>query len=276
MSCAYRNRLDFIADYVQGGLTDNEKETFEAHYLGCDECLNTVRFVEKASFVMRHHGARVFAASKASAPSTPTIWLHHLNTWWRSLPISQRWKDTIPALATYALVVVVMSGGYFLLKSMIQNGVQPMIPHHEHSGGLITEAGAVDMRPLEWAISSAAADTALANRLAILRPLYQAQDYRAVANRLTHMSPQFPQSPELQLIFGISRFHLNQAPEAIKNLENVLQAYPDLAPAQWYLAQCFLREHRSADARQQLAALMKQQDPHYTKLAAQSLEKLSK
>jgi tetratricopeptide (TPR) repeat protein len=278
MSCAYQNRLDFIADYVRGGLTEDEQEGFEAHYLGCEECFNTVRSVEKTALVFRHYGARLFAPSKALVPPSPTNWLHHVSTWWTNPPLSPRWRHAIPAIAAYAMVVVILSGGYIWLKSKLQNGDQSMMPHYERSGGLLTESEAVDLRPLEWALSRAraAADTALANRLANIRPLYQVQDYRAVADRLTYVSPEFPRSPEIQLIYGISQLHLNQASEASKNLEKVLQAYPDLASAQWYLAQSFFRENRFVDARQQLAALMKQQDPHYTKLAAESLEKLNK
>jgi tetratricopeptide (TPR) repeat protein len=276
MSCAYQNRLDYIADYVRGGLTEDEQETFEAHYLGCDECFSAVRFAEKTSLVMRHYGARLFAHQSAFVPSSPTNWLEQAKTWWENLPISQQWKTVIPALATYVLIVGIMSGGYFWLKSRMQDGDQPFMPHYERSGGLLTETGAVDLRPFDWATSRAASDTALANRLATIGPLYQAQDYRAVTDRLTLVTSEFPQSSEVHLILGISQLHLNQNPDAIESLEKVLQAHPDLASAQWYLTQGLLREHRFVDARQQLAALMKQQDPHYTKLAAQCLEKLNK
>jgi tetratricopeptide (TPR) repeat protein len=276
MSCAYQNRLDYIADYVRGGLTEDEQETFEAHYLGCDECFSAVRFAEKTSLVMRHYGARLFAPPKIFAPSSPTNWLHHVNTWWKNLPISQQWKTAIPAFATYVLLVGILSGGYFWLKSGMEDGDSPFTPYYERSGGLVNETGAVDVRPLDWAMSEAAADTALVNRLITIRTFYQARDYRAVVDRLTRVTSEFPQSPEIHLIIGISQFHLNQTSEAIKNLEKVLQAYPDLASAQWYLTQSLLREHRFVEARQQLAALMKQHDPHYTKLAAQCLEKLNK
>jgi len=281
MSCAYQKRLDYISNYVRGELPHDERETFEAHYLGCDECFNAVRFVQKTSLTMRRYGAGIFAPAKAFASARQTVspanWLDQVKMWCNDFVRSTQWKTAIPAFAAYVLVAAIVSGGYYWLKSSFSD--QPDLPHHERSGEMIAESSpqfAFDLQPLDWAMPAATADTALFNRLANIQPIYQAQNYRLAADRLASVVQEFPQSFEAHLFLGISQLHLDQPAEAIENLKNVLQLQPEHAPAQWYLAQGFLSQRRFDEARQQLTALVKQRDSHYAPLAVACLKKLNK
>lgn len=270
MSCTYHNRLDYIADYVRDQLPDDEQEKFEIHYLACDECLDAVRFMEKTSLAMRHYGSRIFA------PIPQTSWLDHLKTWWGELPLSQQWKDAIPAFATYLLFVGIMSAGYYLFNYGIRS--QPT-SHQDRSGGMMPDSSKeplVVVEHLDWALPVAnTSDLVLSNRLTEIQPIYQARRYQLAADRLTKVVQDFPQSLEAHLFLGISQLRLKHASPAIENLEKALQIRPEYAPAQWYLSQGYLMQDRSVEARQQLAALMKQQDSYYSKLAERWLKKLT-
>ncbi|MDZ7361717.1 MAG: tetratricopeptide repeat protein [candidate division KSB1 bacterium] len=271
MSCAYHNRLDYIADYVRDELPDDEQEKFETHYLACDKCLEAVRFMEKTSLAMRHYGSRIFA------PIPQTSWLDRLKIWWGELPLSQQWKDAIPAFATYLLFVGIMSVGYYLFNYGIMSDSSS---HQDRSGGMMQDASNValyEVQHFNWDQPPAnTTEPALLNSLAEIQPIYQAHDYKLAAARLTQVVQDFPHSLEAHLFLGISQLRLKQASDAIQNLEKALQIRPDYAPAQWYLSQGYLMQDRFVEARQQLAALMKQQDPHFKKLAERSLQKLNK
>jgi hypothetical protein len=272
MSCTYHNRLDYIADYVRDQLPDDEQEKFEIHYLACDECLDAVRFMEKTSLAMRHYGSRIFA------PIPQTRWLDHLKTWWNELPLSQQWKEAIPAFATYLLFVGIMSVGYYWFKSGMKMSQHPL--HQDRSGGMVQDASTgplVEVQHFNWTQPPANTTApALLNSLAEIQPIYQAHDYQLAAERLTQVIQEFPQSFEAHLFLGISQLHLKHAAAGIQNLEKALQIRPEYAPAQWYLSQGYLMQDRFVEARQQLAALRKQQDPHFRELAERSLQKLNK
>jgi len=272
MFCTYHNRLDYIADYVRGELADDEQEKFEIHYLACDECLDAVRFMEKTSLTMRHYGSRIFAAIPQ------TNWLDHLKNWWEELPLSQQWKTAIPALATYLLFVGIISAGYYWFNSGMKISQHPS--HQDRSGGMVQDTSngpLVEVQHFNWTQPAAdITEPALLNRLAEIQPIYQAHDYQLAADRLTQVVQDFPQSLEARLFLGISQLHLKHSTAAVQNLEKALQIRPEYAPAQWYVTQGYLIQNRFVEARQQLAALMKQQDPHFRKSAEQCLKKLNK
>jgi len=270
MSCTYQDRLDYIADYVRGELPESEQETFETHYLGCDECLNDIRLMEKATLAMHHYGGTVFAPK--------TTWLDRLNIWWDELPLSPQWRTAIPSLATYVLLIGILSAGYYWFNSSLNKngghfyGDQPggMVPEH-------LEKTFVKLEHFDWAQPPASTtESALFNRLAAIQPVYQARNYRLAADRLAAVVADFPQSPEAHLFLGVSQLHLDHTNAATKNLKKVLQMRPDYAPAQWHLAHSYLRQNRFDDARQQLTALIKQKDSQFSALAEQCLKEINR
>jgi len=271
MSCTYQNRLDYIADYVRGALPEPEQETFEAHFLGCGECLANIRAMEKATLVMRHYGASIFAGA-------PQItWLDRLKIWWDELPLSQQWKSAIPAFATYAVIIGVLSTGYWWLKSNLPAGGFL----HKESGEIATNAAnksLADLQHYDWTQpASSTTDPELVNRFAEIQPIYQAHNYRLAAARLTTVVQDFPQSLEARLYLGISQLFLNHqhTRDAIQNLEKIIELNPDYAPARWYLAQGYIKKNRLDAARQQLTALKKQNAPTFGPQAENLLAKLN-
>jgi len=269
MSCTYQNRLDYIADYVRGALPENELETFEAHYLGCDECLANIRVMEKTVFTMRHYGATIFAP--------PITWSERLKIWWEELPLSQQWKSAMPAFATYLVIIGVLSTGYWWLKSSLPAGGFS----HKESGEIATNAAnksLADVQHYGWTPpASNTTDPELVTRLAEIQPIYQARNYRVAADRLTAVVQKFPQSIEARLFLGISQLFLNHhhTNQAIQNLEIIIQSHSDHAAARWYLAQGYITKNRLDEARQQLTALKKQSDPSFGPQAENLLAKLS-
>jgi tetratricopeptide (TPR) repeat protein len=281
MSCAYQDRLDYIADYVRGELPENEQEAFEAHYLACSDCFGAIRFMEKTSIAIHHYGDRIFVPARSFEPARPKIaktkWPAHLKTWWDDLPLSQQWKDAIPAVATYLLFIGILSAGYYGFKYIGELAEKKFSIHREQSGGMMPEAasGIVKLEHLDWLdIEDSSTDAALTAKLAEIQPIYQERHYRQAAERLAAVIREFPQSFDAHLFLGVCQLQLHQINEATKNLEAALEITPEHAPAQWYLAQSYLLQHQFDAARQQLAALVKQQDPRYSQLAKECLEKI--
>lgn len=270
MLCTYQNRLDDIADYVRGTLPETEKEMFEAHYVGCNACLDNLRMMEKTAFAMRHYGRTIFAGGAKST------WPERLKTWWEELPLSPQWKSAIPALATYMVIIGILSTGYAWLKPHVPLGSWGLTESSE-----ITTSPAnlalVDLQPYEWApIVPNAAAPEMNNQLAEARRFYQNGDYAAAANRLTPLVKQFPESVEARLYLSISQLFLNHTNTslAIKNLEILIKSHPDHAAARWYLAQGYIKKNRIDTARQQLTALKKQGDPLFSPQVEELLKKL--
>jgi len=269
MLCAYQDRPDYIADYVRGVLPEIEQETFEAHYLSCDECLANVRLMEKAALTMRHYGATVFAP--------PITWLDRIELWWDELPLSQQWRGAIPAFATYVVIIGVLSTGYWWLKSSLPAGGFG----HKESGEIATKTAnqsLAELQHYDWTPPAPnTADSELANRLAEIQKIYQAENYRLAAERLTTVVQDFPQATDARLFLGISQLFLNHnhTTNAIQNLETIIQSHPDHAAARWYLAKGYIKENRFDAARQQLTALKKQNDHYFGPQAENLLARLN-
>lgn len=272
MLCTYQNRLDYIADYVRGTLPETEQELFEAHFLGCDECLGNIRLMEKTAITMRHYGKTIFARK-------PQItWSERLKTFWEELPVSPQWKSAIPALATYLVIIGILSTGYAWLRPNLSMGIFGHSASSEFSTGAQNLASA-NLQPYDWTQPvTNVTPVELGNQLAEAQRFYQAKDYRSAAGRLIPLVEQFPQSIEARLYLGISQLFLNHnnTALAIQNLEILIQSHPDLAAARWYLANGYIKESRFDAARQQLTALKKQNDSYFGPQAEKLLAKLNK
>ena len=272
MLCTYQNRLDYIAAYVRGALPETEQETFEAHFLGCDECLANIRLMEKTAITMRHYGKTIFAENLR------ITWSERLKTWWEELPLSPQWKSAIPALATYLVIIGILSTGYIWLKPNLSMSGFGHTASSEITTGSKNSA-LINLQHYDWTQPvSGMTPPELGNQLAEAQRFYQERDYRSAANRLIPLVEQFPQSPEARLYLGISQLSLNHnhTALAIQNLEILIQSHPDLAAARWYLAQGYIKESRFDAARQQLTALKKQNDSYFGPQAEKLLAKLNK
>lgn len=61
MKCTIKNRDRIIDDYLQGKLTQEEKDKFDAHCFECDACFTEIRFREKLVNLIQQDGPVLFA-----------------------------------------------------------------------------------------------------------------------------------------------------------------------------------------------------------------------
>ncbi|MGH7599427.1 MAG: zf-HC2 domain-containing protein, partial [bacterium] len=170
MSCQYKKtRFDWAAKYMRGALPEADQETFEAHYLGCEECFSAVRFAEKISVTMHHFGASIFAPAPARPVAAKPDWLVKLKSEWEDLyfAFSREWKTALPALAAYVLLAVALGFGYYKLTSSPQLADE-RVHHVERPSAMLptSQTGLAQLQPLTWSISEATkANKPLSERL---------------------------------------------------------------------------------------------------------------
>ncbi len=281
MSCQYKKtRFDYAAKYMRGDLPEADQETFEAHYLGCEECFSAVRFAEKISVTMHHYGASIFAPAPARPVAAKPDWLVKLKSELEDLyfAFAREWRTAVPAFAAYVLLAVALGFGYYKLTSNSQLAHEQAI-HVERPSAMLpaNQTGLAQLHPLAWSISEAtAANKPLAERLAAAKPLYQNHNYFLAVEELAAIANDFPESIETQLYLGISQLRAGQPAEGIKSLHRVLELNPKHAEAQWYLAQAYLVQGDSAEAQGWLAQLADQRDPKYGQGAHMLLKKIAK
>lgn len=281
MSCQFKKTsLDYAAKYVRGDLPEAEQETFEAHYLGCEECFSAVRFAEKVSMTMHHYGASIFAPAPARPVAAKPEWLVKLKSEWEDLyfAFSREWQTALPALAAYVLLAVALGFGYYKLTSSSQLAHE-QVHHVERPSAMLpsTHTSLAQLEPLAWSISEATeANKPLSERLAAAKVLYQNHNYFLAAEELAAIANDFPESIETHLYLGISQLRIGQSAEGINSLHRVLELSPNYAAAQWSLAQAYLVQGDSVQAQSWLAALADQRDPKYSQGAHILLKKIAK
>ncbi|MDZ7290803.1 MAG: tetratricopeptide repeat protein [candidate division KSB1 bacterium] len=282
MSCQYPNRLEVMTNYVRGVLPDAEQETFEAHYLGCDECFRDLRFVEKAAAAMHYFGTGIFEPTTAKPKPVSPGWLKKAKIWVEEIALSQQWKRVVPALATYILLVATMSLGFYLITSNLNLTHHSFRAHSDRRGAMLPESSAqpnilARLEHLDWSISEATkTDTALFARLVAIQRIYQNHNYHQAVERLTQLASDFPNSIDAHLFLGISQLHTNKTAEGIQSLREVLQLDPENAAAQWYLVQGHLIQGDVDEARNLLVTLAERQDSQYGQQAAALLATIDK
>lgn len=64
MNCPYeKERIPLIDRYIRGELTGAEKERFEEHYFGCDDCFDALRETRMLAETIRKNGKKIFPES---------------------------------------------------------------------------------------------------------------------------------------------------------------------------------------------------------------------
>lgn len=281
MSCQFENTsFDYAAKYVQGDLPEADLETFEAHYLGCEECFSAVRFAEKVSVTMHHYGASIFAPAPAKPVAAKHEWLVKLKAELEDLYVAftREWRTAVPALAAYVLLAVALGFGYYKLNSSSQVAHEQAFHVERPSAMLPTgQTGLAQLQPLAWSISEATeANKPLSDRLATAKALYQHYNYFLAVEELATIANEFPESIEAHLYLGISQLLAGQPAEGIKSLRRVLELNPKQAEAQWYIAQAYLMQGDSVAAQSWLTMLTDQHDPIYGQDAHTILKKIAK
>ncbi|MDZ7343535.1 MAG: tetratricopeptide repeat protein [candidate division KSB1 bacterium] len=276
MSCPYEDRLGYIASYVQGNLSESEQEIFEMHYIGCDACLRTLRFVERTTIAIHHSGESIFTPTTRAPKTAWSGGLQELKMKVREFFASEQWKRAVPAFASL-LLIAAMSAGYYWLRSNASTRMdwESALVHPSSTTSI---AKLAQLQHLAWPTTEIATDKfALQAKLAEVRPVYQTQkDYLTAADRLTQIAKDFPEVVEVHLYLGVSQLFANRTLEAIRSLRQTLELNPQRAEAQWYLAQAYLLQAQPEQAKAALISLSGKPNSRYAKQAAALLEKLNK
>lgn len=61
MKCQQKNIEQRIEDYLNAGLSDDEKEAFESHVFNCDSCFLSLRLQQEAEALIRKEGKALFS-----------------------------------------------------------------------------------------------------------------------------------------------------------------------------------------------------------------------
>ncbi|MDZ7269223.1 MAG: tetratricopeptide repeat protein [candidate division KSB1 bacterium] len=247
MSCTYEDRLEIIAAYVRHELPEPARGDFEEHYLGCDECSRDLLLMEKTALVMKRHGDLIFAPRHS--PALLGNFLHkkmHASPG----PFALRWlRAHGPALAGYAVLVLLLGAGYFWLDRYQYRAANQSAGHFDEAGtaGPSIFAGQTPafLRQPEWSTSSRAAgvlDSALAATWEKARAAYTQQQYPQALSLLAQLIQVLPDQPQLRLIQGVSLLRSGQPQAARAVLQALVARQPDDPAAQWFLAEACLKD----------------------------------
>lgn len=61
MKCELKNRNEIIEKYVNGKLSEKEREAFDEHCFNCEQCFRALMFYEETAELIRREGKTVFS-----------------------------------------------------------------------------------------------------------------------------------------------------------------------------------------------------------------------
>lgn len=245
MPCTYEDRLEIIAAYVRHQLPEQAQESFEEHYLGCDECSHDLLLLEKTALVMQRHGDLIFQR-RHRTPAILRNFLHR-KTHDSIGALAVHWlRAHGPALAGYAVLVLVLGAGYFWLDRYQHTAGDESPGHYDEAGtaGPSFSAGETpaDLRQPQWPASSVAgvADPALVEIWEKARAAYEQQQYEQALPLLEQLAQALPDQPRLLLFQGVSLLRIGKLEAARAVLQDLVERQPDDSAAQWFLAEACL------------------------------------
>lgn len=261
MPCPYRDNFEAIVAYVREELPPDQQETFEAHYLHCDDCARDVLWVEKTTLTLQHYGQDLFAPADEAPASLRTKWRDQLVCVFENLSWSLgKWR---PAVG-YAALILIASGGFWLfhrMGEMVRGNGQIARPESMWDAG----DPAFDTPTFEWPADFASVEeTDLQQRLNALRPLYLDKKFSPVADTLALLAGQFPAyERQLRLQQGLSLFQDKKYDRAIALLSPLAAQEDAPAEALWCLAWAYREQNQIEPARQILQKLLARRDHPY-------------
>jgi tetratricopeptide (TPR) repeat protein len=242
-------RQDGVAErYLQGSLTETEREAYERHYFACEECLAEVESLE---------GLRA-ALSQAKSPGR-----------------------AIPAWAWVLAACLVLTVGIRLtwtarnapapqlaLRPAIEPAASPARPD------LLALA---EFKPPAYSpvvMRGAESEAALVFRKAM--DLYQRGDFGRAANGLRKAAALDKEDPAARFYLGVSQLLAGQTEGGLRALRaTIAMGETDFRePARFYLAKGLLRAGDAGEARRQLDSVAGSRSPLHDE-ARQLLDKLT-
>jgi hypothetical protein len=231
---------------------------------------------------MHHFGATVFAPASANSTRAfiPLGWPEKVKNWWNDFVSSIEWKTAAPSFAAYALLVAVLSIGYYWIFSNPEMA-HKLPGHMDRPSAMLPEsrqiADLTRLQPPDWSIAETMqTNPELFNRLIEVQPLYKNYNHFLAAEKLAEIVNDYPESIEANFYLGISQLRIAQPVEAIASFHNVLGLNPEHEAAQWYLAQGYLMESNVAEAQNWLTVLADKHNSQYGQSAIQLLKAIDK
>jgi len=235
MNCEEVEQNDILAGYITGKLPETDRDQFEEHFFGCEECLQKVEAARIAREVLIAH---------KPAPA---------RQWW------------IPLLAAAAVLIGVLA----IWRGMTPKAEQaPTVaavkPKVEPSYELLARFDPPSYRP-----STLRSSERTARSFEIAMKLYSAGDFAGAATALRTTN-----SVEARYYLGISELLSGDVTGGTADLQKVIAAgdTPYLSEARFYLAKAFLKAHNVAGSREQLEKLVEEKSelaPRATELLGQ-------
>ena len=233
MNCQEVEQQDILGAYIAGKLPEAQRDLFEEHFFGCDDCLRNV----EAARVARE----VLIARKASAPAR------------------NRW---IPWLAAAALLVVGIA--IWKAKTGRQIEVAAVAPKpaaevaEAKAGPDYTLLAKFDPPVYRPANLRGAEKTDRAFRAAMER--YAAGDFAGAAVGLRAVAGATAAFVEARYYLGIAELQTGDIAPGLSDLQRVIAAgdTPFLSEARFYAAKASLGQNDAAAARLQLETLVRE------------------
>ena len=264
MGCEYAERDDVITEYVEGTLSGDAREAFEAHFFGCDRCFAQLQMTEKLVGAMEHHGEQVFArfreesgALPVGAWATPKPTAEKVN-WLGRLPVV--WHQRFHTAARFALagVLLLLVGSWFLKYFVFPIDYKQL----------------ASVPPSPWPSDVPTSDRKMNTLVEQAREQFNEKEYRDAKNTLTQAVGLDPTMASLKYLLGASCYLAGDNDNAIVHLTDALEMDPSLADARWYLAHTYLKKHERQKAIDQLVILLEDEESGYVKRAREILKEI--
>jgi tetratricopeptide (TPR) repeat protein len=262
MGCEYAERDDVIAEYVEGTLTGDAREAFEAHFFGCDRCFTQLQMTEKLIGAMEHHGEQIFADHREEtgglgAWAAPNRAVEKVN-WLGRLPVI--WHQRLHTAARFALaaLLLLIVGSWFLKYFVFPVDYKQL----------------ASVQPSPWPSDVNTSDRKVNTLVEQAREQFNEKEYRDAKNTLTQAVGLDPTMASLKYLLGASCYLANDNENAIIHLKDALETDPQLYDARWYLAHAYLKNHEHPKAIDQLVMLVEDEESGYVKRAREILKEI--
>jgi tetratricopeptide (TPR) repeat protein len=265
MDCKYADRDDVVVEYVEGTLTGDEREEFEAHFFGCDRCFAQLQMTEKLIGTMQTRGEEIFASFRNQAGSvaipvkeppgaTAAEGFNLMGALQKAWHL--RWQ--IAARVALAGVLIVLLASWFLKYFVLP----------------IDYKSLTAVQPSPWPEKVNTANNKVNDLVAQAREQFNDREYGGASNTLNQAVGLEPTMATLKYLLGASCYLANDTKNAITHLKDALRLDPYLYDARWYLAHAYLKNRDRQAAIEQLVTLVEQGDSGYGKSAREILKEI--
>ena len=228
--CDKVKNFELIDGYIQGKLSEADREAFERHYFECDPCFEELQFREKLLGVTRDHGETIFAdyitkRKHIREPLGPRI----LDRLFPGIPTwRQGWIYAAVSVAVILIMIPILSTLFAPNK-------------YEHLS---------DIKPYPYLFAGLRSGGSEGERLFQqgMRH-YTDGEYDQSSRYLEKVVTIDSKSALAQFYLGICFLMMDKTGMAVQSLERAVAAQPDSEIFHWYLGQAFLKEGDGERAR---------------------------